>query len=181
MEPLTIAEGTKHAITVWDARWDYPWARQSIGRAPGAPRCIFVHHTATARRCRTAKDEWAAMLATAESAPFRLPYNFLIFPTASQRIYYLNDVDMAWPHTLNHNDCTAVCAWGNHHLVDAPTRMVQRMRRLILALQTMWGETLPVLAHRHVAGTACPGDRLFRALADRHVFDGGERWLRGEW
>jgi hypothetical protein len=127
------------------------------------------------------REEGEAMCDMARSAPFGLPYNFLIFSTGSQRIYYLNDVDNAWPHTLNYNHACAIAAWGNYQHAGASPRMVQRIVRLVHALERMWGVPLPVLGHRHTSGTACPGDWLFGELARRRLFQGGEAWLRGEW
>jgi hypothetical protein len=92
--------------------------------------------------------------------PFGIPYNFLVEPFAPFRIWYLNDVDQAWPHTSGHNHHTAVAAWGNFDEVRPPRGLPARMHRLADALATMWGHWVPEMQHRDVYATRCPGAAL---------------------
>jgi hypothetical protein len=97
---------------------------------------------------------------------FGLPYNFLVTPGDDPWAWYLNDVDGAWPHTLNRNADTAICLAGNYQEVIPRTVEVALMWRLSHALMTMWGVELPILGHRETSATACPGRHLYAALVD---------------
>lgn len=179
MELLTIADGTPDRIDVWDVRNDWPWTNPSGGFSPGAPRCIIVHHTATPSLPVALADQVHKMHDVARTAKYGLPYNFVVFPGSTQRIFYVNDVDGTYPHTLSFNDCCAVAAWGNYEERPPPPTIPRRIEQLVRALKNMWQTDIPVIAHRHVFATACPGRHLFGVLDERGVFDLGYPWLAG--
>jgi N-acetylmuramoyl-L-alanine amidase-like protein len=162
MQNLTIAEGTDAAVTVRDCRGDFQWAQVGATRPPVPPRAIFIHHTASAGQPQTRRTQLDAMRLVATSAPYGLPYNFVVFAYPHTSIYYLNDVDHAWPHTYRWNDATAIALWGDWSISEPPTTAVARMARLIRALWSMWGHDIRVKTHRDVFPTICPGDFLQR-------------------
>jgi hypothetical protein len=104
------------------------------------------------------------MLRHVAGSEYGLPYNFIVWPTAGTPAYYLNDVDLCWPHTYGHNCDVAIAAEGNYETTPAPAPLVQKMTRLADALATMWGVYLPTYGHRDCYPTACPGQYLYGAL-----------------
>lgn len=158
---LEIASGTRFATTVRDVREMGPWATPGKPHKEGDPRVIFYHHTASALPVGNrwgAVAEWLAV--GRREWPFGVPYNFIVMPRHGFPIYYLHDVDYAWPHTYGYNHATAIAAVGDYDAHEPPAGMVTRMLRLADALATMWGERVPEWQHRDVFATACPGRYL---------------------
>lgn len=164
MQTLVIADGTPNAITVCDVRDWRQWAQSTGTGEPGPASGIYLHHTASALTGDSVNDQMVAMEAAADNDPYGLPYNFVVFPGAWLRVYYLNDVDVCWPHTLGHNCDTAIAAWGDYDAARCPHMLAVRVRRLVRALRTMWGVEVPTYGHREVYATACPGRYLWREL-----------------
>lgn len=158
---LLIAAGTPYETLVRDVRGFYPWSRPTSHLYKGRERLIVYHHTAGSIPAhRSTHRELDHLIQQAKGGDFGLPYNFVVMPGGSHRIYYLNDVDECWPHTLGHNCATAICAVGNYSVLTPRPTLVPRMLRLADALATMWGERLPELQHRDLYATACPGTNL---------------------
>lgn len=154
---LVIAAGTAYATHVRDARQLFAWSRSS-GVSADRARTIVYHHTAGRQPLvhgRGQQLEWLQMEAAGGS--FGLPYNFVVFPEPPHPIYYLNDVDLMWPHTYGWNHATAICALGNYEEWVPLRSMVTVMWRLADALATMWGQYVPEIQHRDVYATVCPG------------------------
>lgn len=170
MTPLTIASGSDHAITVLDVRQDHRWALPS-GPTAGFPREVFYHHSDDRRVAAGPNaDKLAIMRAMADSDKFGLPYNFLIWPDLT--IFYVNDVDRAWPHTFGHNGAVAIAAQGDYDVFDVPPDLADTMGRLTWALATMWGQWLRERFHSDVFATACPGRYLKPALVNADSYSG---------
>lgn len=167
MEVLRIAEGTPWEIGVYDVRQGEAWTAHSGYRGNHPPEAIFIHHTATTPGPTGALAQLNAMKQLVPTLRYGLPYNFIIFPGAKRRIWYLNDVDWCWPHTYANNCAVSICAWGNFEVEPVPGRLAYRIERLARALMAMWGRELPVHGHRDVFATACPGSRLYGALVQR--------------
>lgn len=158
---LVIAAGTPFEIVVRDARSLYRWAERQPGSAVGPPHHIIYHHTASrAPKVRGQQNEMYQLALLASGSTWGLPYNFIVSPTPPYRIYYLNDVDLRWPHTFGFNGSTAIAAWGNYSVEEPPAEMVGRMTALADALATMWGEWVWETQHRDHQATECPGNRL---------------------
>lgn len=158
---ILVAAGTPWETLVRDVRSFYRWAEPTSPCYKGGKRTIVYHHTASGLPTgRSTHRELDFMLNLARGSRWGLPYNFLVMPGGHHRIYYLNDVDECWPHTIGHNSSTAIAAVGNYSThVPRPT-MVKRMLRLADALASMWGEWVPELQHRDVDATECPGTNL---------------------
>ncbi len=169
--PLVIAQGTPWDVTAFDARRYQRWAQDGGPRADGPPPAIIIHHTATPAEGGTASQQLAHLTRIEAAGPFGLPYNFVIYPGARRRIWYLNDVDRRWPHTLGLNHGCAVAVVGNYSEVVVSPQIVHRVVRLCRALRSMWGADLPVIPHRWLQATECPGTSLYDALDARQFFD----------
>lgn len=158
---LEIAAGTPYAVVVHDVRNVGPWSTPSAIDMNGRKRTILYHHTAggTMERLRIGR-QMVEMRAMRDQSPYGLPYNFIVMATAPYRIFYLNDVDRAWPHTYGWNHATAIAAWGNYSLYEPPAVLVRRMWLLADALAHMWGAWVPEMQHRDVVATQCPGAYL---------------------
>jgi hypothetical protein len=118
------------------------------------------------------KTQIARLEILRNASPWGLPYNFIVEPGRPWRIWYLNDVDMAWPHTYGGNDAVAIAAWGDYEEDRAPLGMVRRMGFLADALATMWDRYLPEHLHRDFTPTVCPGQHLSAILVvERHLED----------
>lgn len=158
---IEIAAGTPFATVVYDARPLGPWSVRSAVYMKDRGRAIFYHHTGGGLTGKMSVGRaLAEMREMSGSAPYGLPYNFIVMPTAPYRVFYLNDVDGAWPHTLNYNYATAIAAWGNYSTVEPSSGMARRMLRLGDALATMWGQYVPEYQHKDVSATECPGTLL---------------------
>lgn len=158
------------SVWVKDIREDEQWSNPSwdVSRTPKVQ--LYLHHTAgsneRALAARRLDQQLALMRAERDAAPFGLPYNFLVFPNG--RIWYLNDVDNSFPHTYAHNDDTAICLAGNYELVKPTHNATKQIGRLIDALRAMWGWEEPVLGHRDVYPTACPGKYLYTWMKENY-------------
>jgi len=163
-EFLTIAEGTPHQIVVWDVRGDYQWCQHEWNTGAGPHRAIIYHHTADTRQADDPDAQLAIMKSMADRDTYGLPYNFLVWGGLHPRVWYVNDVDHAQPHTYGWNDATAICGQGNFQTQHPDAGMVARMWRLTKALESMWGKELPHYGHRDLFATLCPGLNLYNAL-----------------
>lgn len=171
--PLVIASGTPYETDVIDVRWHFPWAQSSGHADPVVKRYIILHHTATPTPLDDVISEIMFCVRISQTARYGLPYNFAVFPSGC--IYYLNDVDRAWPHTLNLNGHTAIAAVGNYQVNEPNPPMLNAIERLMRALREMWAgqHEIELLAHREAPGnlTLCPGDSLYEWLKELR-----ERW-----
>ena len=164
LETLIIGEGSEWEVTIYDVRHHAQWAQESFRRNPGPSQGIYWHHTVS--RCDAdatdtdAQYQW--LLHHRSEGPYGLPYNFLVMP--GNTVWYLNDVDKAWPHTYGHNDATAVCAVGNWDVNTPPPGLAEKMWHLSHALMVMWGHEIPIFGHRDTFATACPGRFLYAEL-----------------
>ncbi len=178
---LTIAEGTEWQTTVWDAREFANWADVSYFGKHDSPESLFVHHWAAQRwgyKSIHWYDQVGCLLAEALAGPYGLPYNFIVFNSGENRIWYLNDIDLYWPHTYNNNGECALAVPGNFepyipspqrkpYVADEPTdELVTTIARLHGALSAMWEKRLILLGHRDVYATACPGANLYSRLGE---------------
>ena len=164
-EFLTIGEGSEWETVVVDVRRYKRWSTPSGTPVVSPPRLVVWHHTVGPVTDGPPESVVDHMYAEANSAQYGLPYNFLVNGGANPTIFYLNDVDQAWPHTYGHNgDAVAICAAGNWESQEPPDALVDAMWRLSHALMVMWGEVLPIQGHRETYATACPGKYLFARL-----------------
>lgn len=161
---VVIAEGTEWATTVRDVRREGRWARSSMPTINMDKRAIVYHHTAGGLAVDYEPLQQLQVMELARNdGEWGLPYNFIVFPGKRGKVWYLNDVDSGWPHTLGYNWATAIAAWGNYSVAHPDPRLVQRMMRLADALASMWGRWVPEIQHADVMPTQCPGNHL-RAL-----------------
>jgi hypothetical protein len=170
MQPFTeliIAAGTEWETLVLDVRRNRQWAIPSGGAQPRPPALIVWHHTVGNPSRVDQYDQLHDLGLMADRDRYGLPYNFLIWPGQYQTIWYLNDVDGAWPHTLHHNaDAVAIALHGNYDITVPDVTAVAAMSGLTNALMSMWGCEIPVKGHRDTSATACPGQHLYKALQD---------------
>lgn len=158
MNSLDIAAGTEWQSRVYDVRELGKWARATMHRGGGPPSSIVVHHTGPVPSMPTlAGEQIYAMEQAAPNWPYGIAYNFLLFPGGRCNVYYVNDVDWCWPHTLNANCATAIGVWGDWRHRHLPRRPMRRLKRLIGALRSMWDAPVPVAPHWRYTGTECPG------------------------
>jgi hypothetical protein len=166
-EELTIAEGTEWETLVLDVRHVRKWCEPSGGPQPRPPALIVWHHTVGNPTNVDQDGQLQAMRRMADVDTFGLPYNFLVWPGDHQTIWYLNDVDGAWPHTLHHNsDAVAISLHGNYEANEPDAKAVAAMHSLTNALMSMWGAEIDVKGHRDTSATACPGKYLYAALRE---------------
>jgi hypothetical protein len=167
---LLIAAGSRHQVVVYDVRGLGPWAVPTR-RVEGQARRVVYHHTASAAPdVRSLKTQLARLELERNGAPWGLPYNFIVEAFRPWRVWYLNDVDMAWPHTYGGNDACAIAGWGNYEEEPASLSMARRMGFLADALATMWDIYVPEHLHKQFTPTACPGRHLSAILeVDRHI------------
>lgn len=162
VQALVIADGTPDRTVVWDVRGLEQWAAPTGGPHPHSdPHPIIIHHTVTdPAGTHTRPGQLAHLRRIRDTAPYGLPYNFVLFPTG--RPWYVNDVDRCWPHTWGYNAATAIACAGNYELLRPGPAMLRRLATLVRALAHMWRpqHRCVVLAHRDVAATACPGRYL---------------------
>ena len=168
IDTVTIAEGTEWETTVYDVRRVTQWSmRQNVAHSE-PQRIIFWHHSVYDVKSLSLVDQLNWLRNTITHGTYGWPYNFLVWPHESScDIWYLNDVDHAWPHTYGHNGDTAICAHGNYDEDVPPVHLVDAMWKLSQALCVMWGEVLPIKGHRQVYATACPGKYLFGELVEK--------------
>jgi hypothetical protein len=158
---LLIADGSQFQTWVYDLRRFGPWAtpsKQPIERPN--PRIIYHHTASRATDLRHRTQEIALLERIANTAPWGLPYNFVVCGAPPHRIYYLNDVDSAWPHTLGANGAVAIAALGHFSVEQPSPRLIRTMWRLADALATMWGHWCPEVRHCDLVATECPGQYL---------------------
>jgi hypothetical protein len=168
---LLIASGSGRQIVVNDVRDIGPWATPTR-RTEGQARRIVYHHTASAAPdVRSLRTQLARLEVERNVGPWGLPYNFIVEPFRPWRIWYLNDVDMAWPHTYGGNDAVAIAAWGNYEDAQPPRSMALRMGFLADALAVMWDTYVPEYLHRDFTATACPGQHLAAIMAEERTLE----------
>lgn len=166
-EELVIAEGTEWETLVLDVRTVTKWAEPSGGPQPRPPALIVWHHTCGSPRDLDLDGQLAALKRMAASDTWGLPYNFVVWPGSHQAIWYLNDVDWAWPHTLHHNsDAVAIALHGNYETHEPTDAATSAMHSLTNALMSMWGAEIEVKGHRDTSATACPGKHLHARLLE---------------
>jgi hypothetical protein len=163
---LWIASGTPYGTEVIDLRDMYPWAKSTGYASPRSERYLIVHHTVTPPPTWRVVDEVIALIKVANTAPYGLPYNFVVTPPGT--VYYINDVDKAWPHTLNYNAHTAIACLGDYDKNPTESTMITSLEQLLHALREMWAGQYEcvVRAHREMPGnlTRCPGDKLYEVV-----------------
>jgi hypothetical protein len=164
LENLVIGEGSEWEVTVYDVRHCAAWAQESFRRNPGPSQGIYWHHTVSRCDASDVEEQYQWLLNHRSEGPYGLPYNFIIFPASPHTVWYLNDVDKAWPHTYGHNDATAICAVGNWDVNTPPLELADRMWQVSHALMVMWGHPIEVYGHRDTFATACPGRYLYAEL-----------------
>ena len=164
LETLIIGEGSEWEVTVYDVRHCAAWAQESFRRNPGPSQGIYWHHTVSRCDASDPEEQYQWLLNHRSEGPYGLPYNFIIFPASPHTVWYLNDVDKAWPHTYGHNDATAICAVGNWDVNTPPQSLADRMWQVSHALMVMWGHPIEVYGHRDTFATACPGRYLYADL-----------------
>lgn len=164
LDTLIIGEGSEWEVTVYDVRHCAQWAQESFIRNPGPSQGIYWHHTVSRCDASDSEEQYQWLLNHRSEGPYGLPYNFIIFPASPHTVWYLNDVDKAWPHTYGHNDATAVCAVGNWDINTPPQSLADRMWQVSHALMVMWGHPIEVYGHRDTFATACPGRYLYAEL-----------------
>jgi len=164
LDTLVIGEGSEWEVTVYDGRHCAAWAQESFRRNPGPSQGIYWHHTVSRCDASDVEEQYQWLLNHRSEGPYGLPYNFIIFPASPHTVWYLNDVDKAWPHTYGHNDATAVCAVGNWDVNTPPQSLADRMWQVSHALMVMWGHPIDVFGHRDCYATACPGRYLYAEL-----------------
>lgn len=158
---LVIAAGTQFEIAVRDARSFIEWSAETVGIPVRNPRRVSYHHTAGGVAAkRSARYELNLLIEMARSSEWGLPYNFVVMPAPPFRIWYLNDIDKAWPHTYGDNGGTAIAAYGNYSVDRPDPRLPQRMMALADALATMWQSWVEETQHRDHQATECPGHHL---------------------
>ncbi len=161
---LIIGAGSMQQVIVYDIRDLGPWA-EPTRRMEVRPHRFVYHHTASpSPDVRSLKTQITRLELLRNGSPWGLPYNFVVEAFRPWRIWYLNDVDQAWPHTYGGNDAVAIAAWGNFEEDDATRSLALRMGRLADALAVMWGEQIPEHIHRQFTATACPGKSLIELL-----------------
>jgi hypothetical protein len=164
---LIIAQGTEWETLVLDARSARSWCIPSGGMQPRPPALIVWHHTVGNVFDATLDQQWQTLNRMADADTWGLPYNFLVWPLPQPVIWYLNDVDGAWPHTLHHNsDAVAISLHGNYEVNEPLDSAVAAMLSLTNALMSMWGTEIKVVGHRDTSATACPGKHLYSRLHD---------------
>ena len=166
VDTLVIGEGSEWEVTVYDARTSASWAVESFRRNPGPSQGLYWHHTVS--RCEDVgvEEQYKWLLNHKSEGPYGFPYNFVVFPREPHNVWYLNDVDKAWPHTYGHNDATAICAVGNWDVTPTPPGLAETMWRVSHALMVMWGQDIDVWGHRDCFATACPGRHLYAQLQE---------------
>ena len=164
LDTLIIGEGSEWETTVYDVRHCAAWAQESFRRNPGPSQGLYWHHTVSRCDASDVEEQYQWLLNHRSEGPYGLPYNFIIFPASPHTVWYLNDVDKAWPHTYGHNDATAVCAVGNWDVNTPPLELADRMWQVSHALMVMWGQDIDVFGHRDTFATACPGRYLYADL-----------------
>jgi len=164
LDTLIIGEGSEWEVTVYDVRHCAAWAQESFRRNPGPSQGIYWHHTVSRCDASDVEEQYQWLLNHRSEGPYGLPYNFIIFPASPHTVWYLNDIDRAWPHTYGHNDATAVCAVGNWDVNTPPQSLADRMWQVSHALMVMWGHPIEVYGHRDTFATACPGRYLYAVL-----------------
>ena len=164
-DELVIAEGTEWETLVLDVRRVRTWCEPSGGPQPRPPALIVWHHTVGNAHDADPEAQLMELRRMADVDQFGLPYNFLVWPDPKPVIWYLNDVDGAWPHTLHHNsDAVAISLHGNYERDEPSDASVAAMHSLTNALMSMWGAEIKVVGHRDTSATACPGKHLYGAL-----------------
>lgn len=162
---LTVAEGTEYEVVWRDVRGLFPWAQRSGSERPSPQAEIYLHHTAVPYVGDDEITEVLYLVRIAQTGLYGLPYNLVVFPAAPYRTWYLNDVDENYPHTYRHNDDVALCVAGNFEHEQVTDGLVETLRVNVGALRNLWPEReIPVLGHRDVFATACPGGNLYAHL-----------------
>lgn len=166
-EELTIGAGSEWETLVLDVRRARKWCEPSGGPQPRPPALIVWHHTVGNPTNLDHVGQLQALKHMADVDQYGLPYNFLIWPGEHQTIWYLNDVDGAWPHTLHHNsDAVAIALHGNYQDNVPDPKAVAAIHSLTNALMVMWGAEIKTVGHRDTSATACPGKHLYAALQE---------------
>lgn len=162
MNPLVIAQGTEWETEVQDVRRTGWWANPTWEPMPPLQRELFLHHTVTGWDSFGEWEELRYLVDIAREGQWGLPYNFVMFPTFPHRIWYLNDVDISYPHTYANNQDTALAVVGNFEHDPLTNTLAGAIERWVGAMRHMWGNpTMPLRGHRDVFATACPGANLY--------------------
>lgn len=168
---LLVGMGTIQQTTVRDVRSFYRWSAE-CSSAVIRQDLVIYHHTETLRPPRAhSREEVLWLIDQARHTVGGFPWHFVVMPNPPWRIYYLNDVDTARPHTDGYAGAVGIAAVGNYDETDPPDRMVDRIERLTDALEAAWEWRIERWQHKDVSATSCPGDRLSHLLP-RH----GRQW-----
>lgn len=167
MPQLVIAAGTPDEIGVYDVRAHRDWAGSWTPR-PNSPHDeIFWHHTVTTYAGGLSwLLQYEHLIEIERDAPHGLPYNLVLFDVPPFIPWYVNDLDLALPHTGGHNDDVAIAAIGNYDIDTPSVGLVGAMFKTSRAIWRLWhplleGQQPRIRGHRDVFPTACPGRYLY--------------------
>lgn len=174
MPRLVIAAGTPDELSVLDVRDHRGWAIDWMPIPNAKHDEIFWHHTVTDYPGDGWLSQYEHLIKIERTAPYGLPYNFVLFDELPWIPWYVNDVDIALPHTNGHNDDVAIAAVGNYETTEPSDGLIDRMARLTRAVWRLWHHSpVAVRGHRDVYPTLCPGRRLYARIGSVNAGDEG--------
>lgn len=92
-------------------------------------------------------------------------YHFGIEPDG--RVSYVGDIGTWRFHAREANSrSVGICCMGDFRRQAPSAEMVAALGRLVVGLETYLGRSLVRWGHRDVVDTECPGDELYRVIAD---------------
>jgi hypothetical protein len=150
--------------TIQVGNWQVPDAREwapSPGyalRDPSAIEQIIVHHSVTTYR----GDDEAAIRQLHDihlrNDWYGIAYHAVVLPTGAA--YITGGAETVRYHSGGWNNLTgwAICLVGSYEHMDPPPAQVVAALRLVREVQYGMGRPLPVVGHRQVSATACPGN-----------------------
>jgi hypothetical protein len=130
-------------------------------RELAAIRRIILHHTGTPSQSTT----WEAVAryhVNTRGWP-GIGYHLGLRPDG--KVSYLGDINTIRYHAGSANtDSIGICCSGDYRTEQPTTVMAGNFRRLVALLESFLGRDLPIIPHRDVADTVCPGDNLMSLI-----------------
>lgn len=163
MKSLIIAQGTPFEIAVWDIRNEGPreggqWAEPGyMTRGDQLKQLIVLHHTTADFEAQNTTAQLIKLDQMAIADRYGLPYNFVFFEGRYPRVFYVNDIDKPWPHTVTQNEAIAVAVMANYERWYPPVWVGEKVANLCGALRAMLGSVIPIKGHQDISPTVCPG------------------------
>lgn len=146
-----------------DIRDALPCTIPAPKRALDAIRYIVIHHSGAG----TTEQTWSRTIAghhVRDKGWGRVAYHFLVHGGGSNKARYSASIDEHGYGVQGHNpDALDICLVGDYNDSPPSALMVDMTRRLCAVLRRFLGRDVPIVGHRALNETECPGNSAYSA------------------